>query len=121
MGWLLNKVANRVEKKVPGAADAVETMKSDATTGESHAFVVTPDGYLTQVKSEPASQEDLADQLSRLGAVHDRGALSERQRHLTVADSRCGKPRVLSRSSASTSPAADIGSVRDYGASSAHR
>ena len=39
MGWLLKKVANRVEEKVPGSADAIETIKSDATTGESHAFV----------------------------------------------------------------------------------
>ncbi len=77
MGWLLKKVANRLEEKVPGAADALETIKSDATTGESHAFVVTPDGHLTPVESQQAVQDDLADQLARLGELHDRGALSD--------------------------------------------
>jgi len=77
MGWLLKKVANRLEEKVPGSADALETIKSDATTGESHAFVVTPDGHLTQVESQQAVQDDLADQLARLGELHDRGALSD--------------------------------------------
>jgi hypothetical protein len=77
MGWLLNKVSNRLEKKLPGSADAIEQMKSDATTGESHAFVVTQDGHLTQVESQQATQDDLADQLARLGALHDRGALSD--------------------------------------------
>ena len=77
MGWLLNKVANQLEKKVPGSADALETIKSDATTGESHAFVLSQDGHLTQVESQQAAQDDLADQLSRLGALHDRGALTD--------------------------------------------
>jgi hypothetical protein len=77
MGWLLNKVANRMEKKLPGSADAIEQIKSDATTGESHSFVVSKDGHLTQVESQQAVQDDLADQLARLGALHDRGALSD--------------------------------------------
>ncbi len=77
MGWLLKKVSNRLEEKLPGSADAIETMKSDATTGESHSFVVTPDGHLTQVQSQSSVQDDLADQLSRLGALHDRGALTD--------------------------------------------
>jgi hypothetical protein len=77
MGWLLKKVEKRVEKKVPGAADAIETMKSDATTGESHAFEISRDGHLTQVPSEQSIQDDLAEQLARLGALHDRGALSD--------------------------------------------
>jgi len=77
MGWLLKKVANRMEEKVPGSADAIETIKSDAKTGESHAFVLSQDGHLTQVESQQAVQDDLADQLARLGELHDRGALSD--------------------------------------------
>lgn len=77
MGWLLKKVANRLEEKVPGSADAIETMRSDMTTGESHAFVVSTDGHLTQVESEQSVQDGLADQLARLGALHDRGALTD--------------------------------------------
>jgi hypothetical protein len=77
MGWLLKKVSNRMEEKLPGSADAIEQMKSDATTGESHAFVVSADGHLTQVESQQAAQDDLADQLSRLGELHDRGALTD--------------------------------------------
>ncbi|HEY6317749.1 MAG TPA: SHOCT domain-containing protein [Acidimicrobiia bacterium] len=77
MGWLLKKVSNRMEEKLPGSADAIEQMKSDATTGESHAFVVSADGHLTQVESQQAVQDDLADQLSRLGELHDRGALTD--------------------------------------------
>ena len=77
MGWLLNRVSNRLEKKLPGSADAIETMKSDATTGESHAFVVSQDGHLTQVQSQQSAQDDLADQLSKLGELHDRGALTD--------------------------------------------
>jgi hypothetical protein len=66
-----------MEKKLPGSADAIEQIKSDATTGESHSFVVSQDGHLTQVESQQAVQDDLADQLARLGALHDRGALSD--------------------------------------------
>ena len=77
MGWFLKKVENRVEEKVPGSTDAIETIRSDGTTGESHAFVLSADGHLTQVESEQSVQDHLADQLARLGALHDRGALTD--------------------------------------------
>jgi hypothetical protein len=77
MGWLLNKVAKRVEEKVPGSEEALETIRSDAATGESHGFVVSPDGHLTQVETQQSIQDDLTDQLTRLGELHDRGALTD--------------------------------------------
>ncbi len=77
MGWLLKKVEKHVEEKVAGSAEAIEQIRSDAATGESHAFVLTPDGRMTQVESQQAVQDHLADQLARLGALHDRGALTD--------------------------------------------
>jgi len=77
MGWLLKRVEKRLEEKVPGSADAIETIKSDGKTGDSHAFVLSGDGHLTQVESQQSVQDDLADQLARLGALHDRGALTD--------------------------------------------
>ena len=87
MGWLMKKVEKHVEAKLSGSAEAIEQIRSDASTGESHAFVLTPGG-VTQVQSEQAVQDHLADQLARLGALHDRGALSdaeyeEQKRQLT--------------------------------------
>lgn len=77
MGWLLKKVAKRVEEKVPGSEQAIETIRSDAATGESHGFVLTPDGHLTEVETAQSVQDRLADQLARLSELHDRGALSD--------------------------------------------
>jgi Short C-terminal domain len=76
MGWLMRKVEKHVEEKLPGSAEAIEQIRSDASTGESHAFVLTP-GHVTQVESQQAVQDHLAEQLARLGALHDRGALTD--------------------------------------------
>ena len=77
MGWLLRKVENRMEKKLPGSAEAIETIQAEAKSGESSAFVLSTDGHITKVASEQSVQDDLADQLTRLGQLHDRGALTD--------------------------------------------
>jgi hypothetical protein len=77
MGWLLKKVEKRLEEKVPGSTEAIKTIRSDAASGESSGFVLSPDGHITKVETQQSAQDDLADQLTRLGELHDRGALTD--------------------------------------------
>jgi len=72
--WLLKKTADRLEEKAPDSAlaEVIKTAQSDASTGESHSLLVTRDG-VTQV----TNPDNVTDQLARLAALHDRGALTD--------------------------------------------
>jgi len=77
--WLMKKVANRLEEKAPGSGlgEAVETMQSQVASGESGSILVTRDGHVTHLESQEAAEDHAADQLARLAALHDRGALTD--------------------------------------------
>ena len=77
--WLAKKAENRIEEKEPksGLAQVIKTVEAQAASGESGAILVTRGGHVTRVDPEQPAQDDTADQLARLAALHDRGVLTD--------------------------------------------
>jgi hypothetical protein len=80
--WLAKKVEGQVEEKAPksGLAQVIQAVQTQVATGESGAVLVTRDDHgtrVTPVDPQQPAQDDVADQLTRLASLHDRGALTD--------------------------------------------
>ena len=80
--WLAKKVEGQVEEKAPksGLGQVLQAVQTQAATGESGAILVTRDDHgthVTPVDPQQPEQDDVANQLTRLASLHDRGALTD--------------------------------------------